>query len=90
MAKTAASLPASPAARAKALAEVEYAADVVWYDCPECADQTAFVTPLCDEHDDCPELACVECGYALVVEVASATGPEHVAGRTTRPLRRSA
>ena len=37
--------------------------------CAACADERAFETPPCqDDHgDDCLDLACVECGHAIVV-----------------------
>ena len=37
--------------------------------CAGCADERAFETPPCqDDHgDDCLDLACVECGHAIVV-----------------------
>lgn len=37
--------------------------------CPDCADERAFVRPPCDDGHglDCPDLACLECGFALVV-----------------------
>ncbi|HTY72061.1 MAG TPA: hypothetical protein VMI11_06500 [Actinomycetes bacterium] len=41
--------------------------------CPGCREVRPFETPPCDEHGaDCPELACVICGWALVgpVEIA--------------------
>ncbi len=35
--------------------------------CPGCAQDREFETPPCAEHGaDCPELACVVCGWALV------------------------
>jgi hypothetical protein len=35
--------------------------------CPGCREERPFETPVCDEHgDECPELACVLCGWALV------------------------
>jgi len=38
--------------------------------CPSCGDEREFETPPCLDHgDDCPELACVACGTALVVGV---------------------
>jgi len=43
--------------------------------CPGCATELPFETPPCDEHGaDCPELACVICGWALI-------GPFEVAAR---------
>jgi hypothetical protein len=49
--------------------------------CPGCSTDMPFETPPCDEHGgDCPELACVICGWALVgpFEVA-ALSPTRVA-----------
>lgn len=35
--------------------------------CPGCGQDREFETPPCAEHGhDCPELACVMCGWALV------------------------
>jgi hypothetical protein len=35
--------------------------------CPGCREELPFEMPVCDEHGlDCPELACVLCGWALV------------------------
>jgi hypothetical protein len=47
--------------------------------CPGCRTEREFETPPCAEHgSDCPEQACVICGWALVgpFEVAVATGPD--------------
>jgi hypothetical protein len=34
--------------------------------CPTCREEREFEQPPCvDGHDDCPERACVVCGYAL-------------------------
>jgi len=50
-------------------------------DCPGCGSPSRFVTPECPEHGDaCPELACVLCGWALVLAVATVAGD----GRTAR------
>ena len=49
--------------------------------CPGCATELPFETPPCDEHGaDCPELACVICGWALIgpFEVA-ALSPDRLA-----------
>jgi hypothetical protein len=50
-----------------------YATEVdAW--CPGCRAQRPFETPDCDDHGaDCPELACVICGWAVVgsFEIAS-------------------
>jgi len=37
--------------------------------CPTCGDEREFETPPClDDHgEECPELACLECGTALLV-----------------------
>jgi hypothetical protein len=37
--------------------------------CSICGDERGFEQPSCDDGHgtDCPELACVECGMALVV-----------------------
>jgi len=36
--------------------------------CPECRDEREFSpVPCLDEHADCPERACVDCGYAVMV-----------------------
>jgi len=37
--------------------------------CTGCADERAFVQPPCqDDHGlDCPELACVDCGLAIML-----------------------
>ena len=46
--------------------------------CPGCATEREFETPVCAEHGaDCPELACVICGWALIgpFEVAVAAPP---------------
>ena len=36
--------------------------------CDQCADEKAFEQPPCpDGHgEDCPELACTECGFAVI------------------------
>ena len=41
--------------------------DTRW--CAACADERVFETPPCqDDHgDDCLDLACVECGHAIVL-----------------------
>lgn len=46
--------------------------------CPGCATEREFETPACAEHGaECPELACVICGWALIgpFEVAVAAVP---------------
>ncbi|NHC46128.1 hypothetical protein [Motilibacter aurantiacus] len=41
---------------------------LVLLDCVECGDQRAFECPPCaDGHADCPDLACIDCGSAVVV-----------------------
>ncbi|MGW4470512.1 hypothetical protein ACWENQ_12630 [Nonomuraea sp. NPDC004354] len=36
--------------------------------CPSCARERLFEQPPCpDEHEVCPEWACLECGHALLV-----------------------
>lgn len=52
--------------------------------CPSCGDERAFETPPCaDGHGpDCAELACLDCGTALIVD-PPATG----ARRGSRPRR---
>ena len=39
--------------------------------CPECSDERDFETPPCEDGHgaDCLDLACVECGFAIVVGV---------------------
>ena len=45
-------------------------------DCPGCGSLTRFETPECADHGDaCPELACVLCGWALVLVVDPPTAP---------------
>ena len=43
--------------------------DMRW--CAECRDDKAFEMPLCEDGhgDDCLDLACVECGFAIVTGV---------------------
>ena len=43
--------------------------------CSACAGERAFETPPCqDDHgDDCLDLACVECGHAIVVGLQAAS-----------------
>jgi hypothetical protein len=49
--------------------------DIRW--CAACAAETLFELPPCvDGHgDDCPDLACVECGHAVIVGVLLMAGP---------------
>ena len=37
--------------------------------CPECVDECSFEMPPCEDGHgaDCLDLACVECGFAIVV-----------------------
>jgi hypothetical protein len=36
--------------------------------CPGCGSPSTFVTPECADHGEaCPELACVLCGWAMVL-----------------------
>ena len=39
--------------------------------CAECKDDRAFVTPPCEDGHgaDCLDLACVECGWAIVTGI---------------------
>ena len=50
--------------------------------CTTCATEQAFEVPECmDGHGaDCPELVCVECGVALLVEWAAVGSIEVAAG----------
>jgi len=59
--------------------------ELVVLGCPGCEADSEFVTPQCAEHGaDCPELACVACGWALV-------GPFEVAAVAPRAgVRRAA
>ena len=45
------------------------ARDVRW--CAECSDERPFETPPCEDGHgfDCVDLACVDCGHAIVVGV---------------------
>lgn len=45
--------------------------------CSGCRAEQAFEVPPCDDGHgtDCPDLACVECGTALVVGVIVGVGP---------------
>lgn len=44
--------------------------------CSTCGDESSFEQPLCiDGHGpDCPELACVECGTAILIGTVDITG----------------
>lgn len=48
---------------------LQTARDLRW--CPECADERPFEMPPCDDGHgaDCLDLACLDCGFALVVGV---------------------
>jgi hypothetical protein len=41
----------------------------MWLPCPECADESVFEQPPCEEGHgaECPEWFCVACGYAVLV-----------------------
>ncbi|OHV45148.1 hypothetical protein [Pseudofrankia sp. BMG5.36] len=49
-----------------------------YHHCPECADERRFERPEClDGHgSDCPELACVYCGTAILVAPLTQLGAE--------------
>jgi hypothetical protein len=52
--------------------------------CVGCGSPSTFETPPCDEHGEaCPELACVLCGWAMVL-----TGDAPAAAVEDRPARR--
>ncbi len=57
---------------------------LVLRDCSTCGEPRPFEMPLCaDGHGaDCPELACVDCGEAVV---ASAPGSELAGADQVRP-----
>ena len=48
---------------------LQTARDVRW--CPECADERPFEMPPCEDGHgaDCLDLACLDCGFAVVVGV---------------------
>ena len=48
---------------------IQTARDVRW--CAECSDERPFEVPPCEDGHglDCLDLACVDCGYAIVVGV---------------------
>ncbi len=50
--------------------------------CPSCHDERAFVQPPClDGHGgDCPELACVDCGTAILLGDAPLQDTPHTIG----------
>ena len=63
--------------------------------CPSCAGERPFEAPPClDGHGaDCPELACVDCGTALLVAPSSAlqwAHPPTLAPSHGTPLSRAA
>ncbi|RKS77657.1 hypothetical protein CLV35_1351 [Motilibacter peucedani] len=35
--------------------------------CADCREVRAFETPHCEDHVECPELACIECGTAVLL-----------------------
>jgi hypothetical protein len=49
--------------------------------CPECADERPFEMPPCEDGHgaDCLDLACLDCGFAIVVGVLVDSGTEAVA-----------
>jgi hypothetical protein len=62
----------------------------MWLNCPECRDESPFEQPPClDGHGgDCPEWACVSCGYAVFageqIELLLPVNPSPQ--RVTRPV----
>ncbi len=47
---------------------------LVVLDCPDCAGPRSFEAPLCGEgHAACPEVACIDCGLALLLGPPPAT-----------------
>ena len=57
--------------------------------CPGCATEREFETPACAEHGaDCPELACVICGWALIGPFEVSVAAPAVAADAT-PVRRA-
>lgn len=40
-----------------------------WQHCPPCGGEQRFEQPPCDDQHglDCPDLACVECGHAIML-----------------------
>ncbi len=52
---------------------------VLW--CGPCGGDRPFEQPGCvDEHDDCPEWACTDCGAAVVLAVLAARDVDVLAG----------
>lgn len=53
---------------------VSSAGTIRW--CADCGDERRFEVPPCDDGhgEDCLDLACVECGHAIVVGVLVADG----------------
>jgi hypothetical protein len=63
--------------------------------CPSCAGERPFEAPPCpDGHGaDCPELACVACGTALLVappSVPQSAHPPTLASSRSAPMSRAA
>jgi hypothetical protein len=58
----------------------ELSLTVLW--CPECGDERGFEQPPCvDGHGgDCPERACVDCGFAVVLATAPLADADADAG----------
>ncbi|MDQ6874742.1 MAG: hypothetical protein M3042_06725 [Actinomycetota bacterium] len=56
--------------------------DLLLRDCSTCGGPRAFEVPTCiDEHGvDCPELACVECGDAVLIGSFRIEVAGHVVG----------
>lgn len=53
------------------------ATSLLLIECPECAGMRRFEVPPCaDEHGDCPEVICVDCGSALLLAVTLAEQPD--------------
>lgn len=48
--------------------------------CPECRTETLFDTPPCEDgHDeDCVDLACVDCGFAMTSLAVHVVADDHV------------
>lgn len=48
---------------------IQTARDMRW--CPECVDERPFEMPPCEDGHgvDCLDLACLDCGFAIVVGV---------------------
>lgn len=55
--------------------------------CPQCQDETAFEAPPCaDGHEHCPDLACSECGAAIVVGLAGLLAAAAPSRQVTEPV----